>query len=108
MAAHKEVSQIGYVQLRTSDLTGEILQEDQVVSVVVRAAGKIFDASAQELAGLKTVNNVVELELRHPDGRTEEILVSKASFDQVVSAEVLDKADSIRGRRTGFRPSNGS
>jgi hypothetical protein len=95
---------MGYKSIRTSDISGEIVEDDQVVTVVVRSVGKLFDAKAEELAGLKRVTNVVELELRHPDGNSEEIIVSKADFDKVVSEEVLAKADSIRGRRNGFTP----
>lgn len=98
---------MGYKSIRTSDLSGEILADDKVVTVVVRAAGKLFDASAEELAGLKRVTNVVELELRQADGTSEEIIVSKTDFDKVVTPEVLANADSIRGRRNGWKPSNG-
>lgn len=95
---------MGYKSIRTSDITGATLDDDKVITVVVRSAGKLFDASAEELAGLKRVTNVVELELRHANGKVEEILVTKDDFDKVVSAEVLAKADSIRGRRNGFTP----
>lgn len=96
---------LAYKQIRVSDLSGNVLAEDDVVTVVVRTAGKVFDCSAEEISGLKRVNNVVELELRHADGRTEEILVSKTEFDKLVPASVLEAADGVRGRRTNFRPS---
>ena len=95
---------MGYKSIRTSDISGEVVEDDQVVTVVVRAEGKLFDAKPQELAPLKRLTNVVELELRKPDGTSEEVIVSKADFDKVVTAEVLAKADSIRGRRNGFTP----
>lgn len=95
---------MGYRSIRTSDISGEIVEDDQVVTVVVRAEGKLFDAKAEELASLKPLTNVVELELRKPDGSSEEVIVSKADFEKVVTAEVLAKADSIRGRRNGFTP----
>lgn len=95
---------MGYVSRRTSDISGQIIEDDKVITVVVRSAGKLFDATAEELAPLKRVNNVVELELRHPDGKNEEILVNKADFDKLVTPELLEKADSIRGRRNGYRP----
>lgn len=95
---------MGYKSIRTSDISGDIVEDDKVVTVVVRSVGKLFDAKAEELEGLKRVTNVVELELRHADGNTEEIIVSKADFDKVVTAEVLANADSIRGRRNGFTP----
>jgi hypothetical protein len=95
---------MGYKSIRTSDISGEIVEDDKVVTVVVRSVGKLFDAKAEELEGLKRLTNVVELELRHADGNTEEIIVSKTDFDKVVTAEVLANADSIRGRRNGFTP----
>lgn len=100
---------MGYKSIRTSDITGAILPDDQVITVVVREQGKLFDASAEELSGLKRLTNVVELELRHANGTSEEIIVSKSDFEKVVTPEVLANADNIRGRRNGFRPaSNGN
>lgn len=96
---------MGYKSIRTSDISGNILPDDKVITVVVRSAGKLFDASAEELEGLKRVTNVVELELRHADGSSEEIIVSKGDFDKVVTPEVLAAADNIRGRRNGYKPS---
>ena len=95
---------MGYKSIRTSDISGEIVADDQVVTVVVRSEGKLFDAKPEELASLKPLTNVVELELRKADGTSQEVIVSKTDFDKVVTAEVLAKADSIRGRRNGFTP----
>lgn len=95
---------MGYKNIRTSDISGKILEDDQVITVVVRGLGKLFDASADELEGMKRLNNVVEIELRHPDGNTEEFITSKTDFDKVVTPEVLAAADNIRGRRNGFTP----
>lgn len=95
---------MGYVSNRTSDISGEIVSDDAVITVVVRSLGKLFDATAEELSPLKRVTNVVELELRHPDGSSEEIIVNEADFDKVVTPEVIANADSIRGRRNGYRP----
>jgi hypothetical protein len=95
---------MGYKNIRTSDISGKILEDDQVITVVVRGLGKLFDASKDELEGLKRLNNVVEIELRHADGSTEEFITSKADFDKVVTPEVLTAADNIRGRRNGFTP----
>lgn len=98
---------MAYRSIRISDISGETLSEDQLVTVVVRSAGKIFDASEQELASLKRLTNVEQLELRHANGKTEEILVDKAEFQKLVTAEVLARADAIRGRRSGFSPKAG-
>ena len=74
---------MGYKSIRTSDISGEIVEDDKVVTVVVRAVGKLFDAKAEELEGLKRLTNVVELELRHADGNTEEIIVSKSDLESL-------------------------
>ena len=95
---------MGYVSKRTSDISGQIVDDDIVITVVVRSLGKLFVATAEELAPLKRVTNVVELELRHPDGSSEEIIVNKGDFEKVATEEVLANADSIRGRRNGYRP----
>jgi len=96
---------MGYKSIRTSDISGEVLADDKVITVVLRSEGKLFDAAAEELTGLKRLTNVVEVELRHADGTTEEFIVNKSDFDKVVTAEVLANADNIRGRRNGFKPS---
>jgi hypothetical protein len=103
---------MGFKTIRTSDLTGADLPDDQVVTVVVKthpdlAEGKVFDASSVELSGLKTVDNLVELELRAANGTSRQVLVTKAEFSKIVSDDKLDGFDSVRGRRTGYRP-NGS
>ncbi|WP_138443423.1 hypothetical protein [Sinomonas susongensis] len=98
---------MGFRQIRTSDITGATIDDNKVITVVVRAAGKQFDTTAEEIAPLKRVTNVVQLELKHANGKTEEILVDKADFDKLVTADVLKRADSLRGRRQGYSPKNG-
>ena len=98
---------MGFKQIRTSDISGATIADDKVITVIVRSEGKQFDATAEELAPIKRLTNVVELELKHPDGRTEEIIANKADFDKVVTPEVLKRADSLRGRRNGYSPRNG-
>ena len=90
--------------MRTSDISGEIVSDDAVITVVVRSLGKLFDVTAEELLPRKRVTDVVELELRHPDVTSEEVIVTKADFDKLVTPEVLANADSIRGSRIGYRP----
>jgi hypothetical protein len=105
---------VGFVTKRTSDLSGTELPDDQVVTVVVKqhpdlADGKIFDAAVDELLGLKGMaNNLVQLEIRSPDGTTADVVVTKSEFTKLVSKEKLDGFDSARGRRTGYKPSNGT
>lgn len=98
---------MAYKQIRTSNLTDRVLKDDEVVMVICREAGKVLDAHPEELAGLKRVSNVVELEFRHPDGRSESVLVSRADYEKVFTKEILDEADNIKGRRKGYSPTNG-
>lgn len=35
---------MGYKSIRTSDISGDIVEDDQVVTVGVRSVGKLFDA----------------------------------------------------------------
>ncbi len=108
------MSPIGFKQIRTSDLTGEILDDSDVVTVVIRshpdlAEGKVFDASPVELHGLKGIEDLVELELQFPNGTTQTLVSTKEDFEAVVPARLLKTFDNSRGRRTGFRPNgNGS
>jgi hypothetical protein len=106
---------MGFRQIRTSDLSGGELKDDEVVTVAVKShpdltdGGRVFDAAQDELAGLKPVTNLVQLELRYADGTTKDVLVTKTDFSKVVPDEVLKNADSLRGRRTGYKPgSNGA
>ena len=95
--------------MRVSDLSGMELDDSQVVTVNVKNAGKIFDASVEELKALKTVNNVMELELRYPSGQVSTALVMKAEFQKLVPDDKLESFPSNRGRRPGFSPRmNGS
>lgn len=105
---------MGFKQVRTSDLSGADLGDDQVVTVVVKqhpdlTEGKIFDAAVDELLGLKGMaNNLVQLEVRSPDGTTADVVVTKTEFSKLVTKDKLDGFDSARGRRTGYKPSNGN
>lgn len=42
--------------------------------------------------------------MQHPDAREEGIIVNTGEFDKIVTEEVLQRADTVRGRRNGFRP----
>ncbi|NKG19806.1 hypothetical protein [Paeniglutamicibacter terrestris] len=96
--------EVGWKSVRTSDISGEVLADDKVITVVIRSEGKLFDVWDEELIGLMRLTNVVEIEFRHADGSTEVIMVNKSDFDQIVTPEVLAVDDNIRGRRKGFKP----
>ena len=95
---------MGYKQLRVSDISGRELTNGEAVTVVVKGAGKVFDAHIDELAPLKGVNNVVELEYRYSNGETKTALVTKTEFNKLITDEQLAGFDSSRGRRSGYSP----
>lgn len=95
---------MGYKSIRTSDIRGEVVEDDQVVTVVVRAEGKLFDAKPEELAPLKPLTNVVELELRKPDGSSEEVIVSRADFDKVVTLKSSQRQTASEAGATASLP----
>lgn len=97
--------EVGYKSILTSDISGEVLADDKMITVVIRSERKLFDASDEELTELKRITNVVEIEFRPADGSTEEFIVNISDFEKVVTPEVLAVVDNIRGRRNGFKPS---
>lgn len=104
---------MGFKTIRTSDLSGKVLKDEDLVNVVIRSAPgldepKQLDAGKDELAKLVTVTDLVQLELRHADGTTEEISCTAEEFAKVVKPEVVEKAAGLRGRRPGQRPGNGN
>lgn len=102
---------MGYRSIRISDISGEEIPSDQVVTVILKSGGgkgRAIDATAEELKAIKELTNVFELELKFPDGTAKKVLTTEKDFYAVVPREVVEKADSSRGRRKGFRPSTGS
>lgn len=95
---------MGFRSLRVSDLSGIELSDSEVVTVVVKNHGKVFDCHPDELKTLKGVSNVEELELRYPNGESKTLLVTQAEFGKVIPADKLEGFDSSRGRRSGFSP----
>lgn len=97
---------MGFKQIRTSDISGEVLSDEDVVTVVVKNEGKVFDCKADEIKSLKPLNgNIIELEIKRNGDEPQRILVADKDFYAVVPREVVEKADSSRGRRSGFRVS---
>jgi hypothetical protein len=104
---------MGYKQVRTSDLSGQDLKDDEIVTVVVKGHpivtdNKVFDTTEDELAPLKTVSGLVELEIRNAAGSTRSVYVTAAELAKVIPDEKLQGFDSTRGRRSGYRPGNGN
>ena len=100
---------MAYISKRVSDSTGEELDDAQVLNIVIRNhpdldEAKQIDTSEEEIKSLKTVDGLVELEIRPSNGeptRTE--FVTKAELAKLVPLEVLHDADGVRGRRKGVR-----
>jgi len=95
------------IQVRVSDLTGK--QDDREVfgRLVVRKypgldAPVQLDVLPDEVAGLQTMDDLVQLEYTAPGSETPKVLlVSREDFDGLsdTMAEVLSKARGLRGRR---------
>lgn len=100
------VGPLGFKQLRTSDLSGEIVEDDKVLTVSVD--GKVFDCTGEELKALKTVEGLLELEVRDSAGQSSTLYATKAEFTKLVTDEKLAGFPSTRGRRPGYRPTNGN
>ncbi|NIL77176.1 hypothetical protein RhoFasB10_03318 [Rhodococcus sp. B10] len=100
---------MGFRNVRVSDVSGIELNDKDVVNVVVRSHPQVsearqFDASAEELKALKTVNNLVLLEYRLADGSTQDVYVSATEFAKLIPNDKLESFDPLRGRRKNFRP----
>ncbi|CAH0189624.1 hypothetical protein [Rhodococcoides fascians] len=99
---------IGYQQIRTSDLTGAVIPNEEVVNVVVRhpnpEEARQFDATQEELKALKVVGNLVTLEYRFVDGTSKEVYSNATEFAKLVPDDKLVQFDQLRGRRKGYRP----
>lgn len=96
--------QIAFRQVRVSDLSGQELDDAEVVTVNVIDEGKLFDAHPDELKVLKPLKDVLKLQLRYASGQVADVLVSRADFQKLVPDDKLAGFSSNRGRRPGFSP----
>ncbi|SNT46520.1 hypothetical protein SAMN05421642_12329 [Rhodococcoides kyotonense] len=97
---------MGFKQVRTSDISGKELHDDEVINIVVRTHGKLsepkqIDVAEAEIAPLKTTSGLAELEYRRPYGTSTTVFTTETELDNVVPLKVLQDADGIRGRRRG-------
>lgn len=100
---------MAFKSIRVSDLTGAEGEDEEFLTVVVRSHPNLedpvqFDAKPDELKGLKSAGDLVELELKN--GETQRLVVTVAEFNKLSPnmKDVLANADGLRGRRRGFRP----
>jgi len=91
-----------------SDITGTVVTNGNAVEVFVRNHPKFddkkLDALQGELDGLKTVDNLVTVEVRDAEGKVTELLCTVAELAKLIPDAVLEAAQSPRGRRRGFSP----
>lgn len=97
------------IQIYLSDLSGEEIKGEDRVQVTIRNHPKLdddkrFDAHKDELETLKTVNNLVTLELAFSDQPPKRIFVTVTELEKLIPLEKMAGLDSTRGRRTGFSP----
>lgn len=104
---------MGLQTVRTSDVSGAPLADDKAVKGVIRnhpdsPESKRFDLSVEELATLKTVTNLVEVDLTMPDGSNTKVFCTKAELAKLLPDDKLKGLPNARGREPGFRPQNGN
>lgn len=90
-----------------SDLTGAEAEESEFISLIVRQhpaidAPKQLDVLPDEVAKLKSVDNLVVVEIKN--GETKEVVMTLAEFRKLCPDEVVQGAAGTRGRRPGFSP----
>lgn len=105
--AQKGITQVAIVNLIVSDITGKTVENGSAIEVIIRhpkLGDKKIDAIQGELDALKTIQNVVTLEIRDADGRESELLCTAAELAKIIPDEKLAAAQGTRGRRRGFSP----
>jgi hypothetical protein len=92
-----------------SDLSGTVGEENQFGRLVVRGhpavdGARVLDVMPGELDGLKTVDDLIELEYTEPGGSTnaKTLVVRRSDFDKLAPdmAKVLKEAPQRQGRRS--------
>ncbi|MBJ8343978.1 hypothetical protein [Antrihabitans sp. YC2-6] len=101
---------MGFRSVRVSDVTGNELRKEEVIEVTIRehpalnGPARKFDTSEEELKALKTVGNIVKLEVTRADGNTQDVFATVTEFSKLIPADKLPELDSNKGRRKGFIP----
>jgi len=93
-------------QVMVSDLTGAEAEEGEFVTLTVREHGGIdepraLDVLPDEIKNLKTVSDLVVLEVSNGNGEKDQVVMTLGEFRKVCSDDVLKKARKTRGRRPG-------
>lgn len=102
------------VTVTRSDASGEPIPTGEAVNLVVKNHSKLdeakqIDLSKAELQTIKLVSGVIPVEVRPEVGEDYIVFVTETELGKVIPLDVLQKADGIRGRRSGTSPrSNGA
>lgn len=96
-------------QVTRSDVTKNLIPDNEVVNVVVKGHPKLdeakqIDSCAEELAPLKFATGLVEVEFRPASGQNYSRFVTAAELEKVIPLDILQAADGTRGRRPGTSP----
>ena len=101
---------MAFKSVRVSDISGTEGSDEDFVTVIVRKHPELdeavqFDALPDEIKGIKSAGDLVVLEIKN--GETRQVVVTLAEFNKIAPniKEIIANADSLRGRRKGFRPS---
>lgn len=95
--------------VKVSDITNVELKDDDAIRVIVRGHPKLsddkqLDAATGELDALKTVSNLVNIEVQYADGTSKEMFATAVELEKVIPLVVLEAADGLRGRRKNYKP----
>ncbi|MFI2837592.1 hypothetical protein [Mycolicibacterium sp. PDY-3] len=102
------------VPITRSDASGEVIPTGESINLVVRNHSKLdeakqIDLSKAELQTIKLVTGVIPVDVRPEVGEDYTVFVTETELAKVVPLDVLQKADGLRGRRSGTSPrSNGA
>ena len=96
------------VQMRKSDLSGKTGEDKEFGRLAVRGhpavdGARVLDVLPAELDGLKTVDDLIELEYTEPGSTSAKtLLVRRSDFDKLAPdmAKVLAGAPQRQGRRS--------
>jgi hypothetical protein len=97
---------MAHVQLTASDLTGVQGQDAEFARLVVRSypganGAKVLDVKPEEVASLRTVEDLVELELTLPgESAPRALVVLRKEFDKLAEnmPALIERARGLRGR----------
>lgn len=94
---------------KVSDISGAELNELEALRVAVKGHPDVdgdrqIDIAPTELGSLKTVANLVEITVYHPDGKAVELFATASEVSKWISLDNLKAADNLRGRRKNSAP----